>query len=53
MEQCPCCGRYLKFNMTYFCGTPNIFYTCECGYDTRNQINTVTASPEYVTEEEK
>ena len=41
MEQCPICGRWLKFNMQYFCGCPLIFYTCICGYDSREYDNTV------------
>ena len=44
MEQCPCCGKYMKFNKTYFCGVLKFFYTCECGHDTRS-LTTVTSSP--------
>lgn len=48
--QCPKCGRYLNFNIDYFCGSPNIHYTCICGYDTNEEYtiattNTPTATP--------
>ena len=36
MEECPLCGKWLKFNIKYFCGYPYIFYNCDCGYDERN-----------------
>lgn len=36
MYKCPKCNNYMKFNMTYNCGLPCIYYTCNCGYDTRN-----------------
>lgn len=31
--QCPKCGRWLKFNMSYSYGNPVVYYTCLCGYD--------------------
>lgn len=34
--KCPKCGDFMEFHMTYNCGQPSIFYTCSCGFDTRN-----------------
>ena len=42
--QCPNCGRYLDFKIDYFCGSPNIHYTCTCGYDTNNETTIATTS---------
>lgn len=42
--QCPKCGRYLDFNIDYFCGSPNVHYTCTCGYDTNEEYTTATTS---------
>ena len=37
MEQCPKCGCYMNFHMTYSCGSPVIYYICpQCKFDTRN-----------------
>ena len=45
MEQCPKCGRYLRFKMVYRCGSVCIGYDCTCGYDSFKDIhNQVTAS---------
>ena len=45
MEQCPKCGCYMHFNMTYFCGSPFIYYTCQhCNYDSRDCHNTATTT---------
>ena len=40
MEQCPVCHNFMKFNMDYFCGSPYVYYTCDCGYDSRNNSTT-------------
>ena len=47
MEQCPICKRYMTFGMSYSCGNPVIFWTCPCGYDTRNQQVTYSTSVTY------
>ena len=47
MQQCPTCGRYMNFNMTYSAGAPLIFYSCSCGYDTRNQNNIASTTYTY------
>ena len=44
MERCPRCGDFMRFHMEYCCGSPYIFYTCNCGYDTRNAYTTWTAT---------
>ena len=45
MEQCPVCGAYMNFNMTYFCGNPVIYYRCSCcGYDSRNTKSYATST---------
>ena len=42
MEQCPKCGRYLRFKLAYNCGTPTVGYDCICGYDSfKNGRNTI------------
>lgn len=51
MEQCPKCGRYMTFGMSYSAGNPVIFYTCSCGYDTRSQTTIATTSTNYVPSE--
>lgn len=44
MEQCPVCGTFMQFNMTYAYGNPVIYYTCPmCNYDTRD-IRTTASS---------
>lgn len=42
--QCPICGRYLNFNLDYFCGSPHVHYKCDCGYDTDSEKVIVTTS---------
>ena len=40
MEYCPVCKSPLKFNLTYNCGTPFIFYSCNnCGYNSSKTVN--------------
>lgn len=39
MEKCPKCGRYMYFHMEYSNGYPFIYYTCCCGYSTRNEYS--------------
>ena len=41
MEQCPRCGRYLRFKLVYSCGTPIVGWDCVCGYDSFKNENTV------------
>lgn len=52
--QCPNCGRWLKFNMSYSCGNPVVYYTCDCGYDSSKQNltygTTVTYDRDYFKE---
>ena len=50
MEQCPRCGRYMTFGMSYSCGTPQVFYTCSCGYDTRAEKIFATTSTSFIAE---
>lgn len=47
MEQCPKCGNYMKFHMTYNCGVPFIYYACECGYDTTYEQTFATSQITY------
>ena len=50
INRCPCCGnQYMKFRMSYQCGTPIVRYVCDlCGYDTaKNQLFIVTTHPNY------
>ena len=49
MEQCPRCGRYLRFKLVYNCGTPVVGYDCVCGYDSFRNKNTVTTNTTTVT----
>ena len=45
MEYCPICKSYLKFNLTYNCGTPFIFYSCNnCGYNFSKTVNIASTS---------
>ena len=47
MKQCPKCNGYMKFHMQYVCGSPYIYYTCECGYDTSNEKTYTTSQITY------
>ena len=49
MEQCPRCGRYLRFKLVYNCGTPVVGYDCVCGYDSFKNRNTVATNTTTVT----
>ena len=40
---CPKCQRPLKWNLIYSCGNPFTYFTCDCGYDTRNIYNCATS----------
>ena len=45
MEYCSKCGEMMEFHISYFCGTPLIYYTCPCcGNDTRKYICTATTA---------
>ncbi len=47
MYKCPNCNNFMKFNMTYNCGQPCIFYTCvNCGFNTAEQTYTATTTTE-------
>lgn len=36
MNICPICYKTLKQNIGYFCGSPVVYFTCTCSYDSRN-----------------
>ena len=42
-SMCPNCGKPLKWNLIYSCGNPFVYFTCDCGYDTRNIYNYATS----------
>jgi hypothetical protein len=45
MEYCPICKSYLKFNLTYNCGIPAIFYSCNnCGYNSNYRTVNVNST---------
>lgn len=51
MEICPYCGRIMQFHMSYHYGTPFVYYTCECGYDTSRLKSYATSNTKFVPAE--
>ena len=44
MYQCPKCGKYMTWYMTYYHGVPFGGWKCGCGYDTNLWSKTITTN---------